>query len=162
MARQKRFLYTCDAKLYHRQKGKFYSYDKPMLTQTCHPTLTFTSPMITALSLLSQSAWRNSFHKKPSRRSKEWFLSSSTGHYQCWCLWVKKTQATSISGMVFFKHKYISNPTVSPEYTILAVAQDMPSALRRNMPTQLGEDTLTALKKLHDIFTLAAVTNKEE
>ena len=38
----------------------------------------------------------------------------------------------------------------------------MPSALRGKMPTQLGEDNLTVLKKLHDIFTLAAVTNKEE
>ena len=53
-------------------------------------------------------------HEKPSRSKtwdehavKGWVLGTLDEHYCCWCLWVQKTIATRISGMVFFKHKYI-------------------------------------------------------
>ena len=77
-------------------------------------------------------------HEKPSRRKnwyenavKGWVLDTSDKHYRCLCLWVQETRATRISGMVFLKHKYISNPTVTAADSVIAVAQNMADSLKK-------------------------------
>ena len=77
-------------------------------------------------------------HENPIRRKiwdehamKGWVLGTSDKHYRCWRLWIKRTRATIISGMVFFKHKYILNPTVTAAEAVLAAAQDMAAVLRK-------------------------------
>jgi hypothetical protein len=42
-------------------------------------------------------------------------LSTSTKHYRCWKFWLVTPRATRISGAAFFKHKYLTNPVVTPE-----------------------------------------------
>ena len=80
-------------------------------------------------------------HEKPIQRKtwyehavKSWFLGTSNKQYCCWRLWVKKTTATMISGMVFSKHKYNSNPTVATADAVLAAVQNITDALLKNEP----------------------------
>ncbi len=57
-----------------------------------------------------------------------------------------KSQQTS-----FFKHQYITNPTVSPESLVVAAAQQLTSTLKGNIP--MGNETAEALKKVGELFT---------
>ncbi len=70
-----------------------------------------------------------------------------------------KTRATRISDTVFFKHQYITNPTVSPESHVVAAAQQLATALQGNIPT--GNETAEALKKVSNIFTKIACGKKQ-
>ena len=54
-----------------------------------------------------------------------------------------------MSDRVFFKHKYLTQPTVSPEDTIVAAAQQLTAALKEN--TKHHEE-LEALTKVADLF----------
>jgi hypothetical protein len=49
-------------------------------------------------------------------------LGTSTEHYQCWKFWTPTTRATRISGAAFFKQKYLTNPSVTPEDQVIAAA----------------------------------------
>ena len=77
-------------------------------------------------------------HENPIQREtwdehavKGCVLGTSDRHYCCWRLWVQKTRATRISGMVFFKHKYISNPTVTAADAVIAASQNMADSLKK-------------------------------
>ena len=59
-------------------------------------------------------------------------------------------------GRVFFKHKYLSNPTITPSDAVIAASHDMAAALRGNVARHLGSEALQNLNKLQDIFTQAA------
>ena len=70
-----------------------------------------------------------------------------------------KTRATRISDTVFFKHQYITNPTVSPESHNVAAAQQLATALQGNLPA--GNETAEASKKVSDLFTEIAVAKRK-
>ena len=70
-----------------------------------------------------------------------------------------KTHATRISNTVFFKHKYLTHPAISPADSILASAADMVAQLHGHHTRHLGADQLRDLKNLHIIFADAAATN---
>ena len=70
-----------------------------------------------------------------------------------------KTHATRISNTVFFKHKYLTHPTISPSDAILAAAADMAAQLRGHHTRRVSADQLRDLKNLHSSFTDAAATN---
>ncbi len=54
---------------------------------------------------------------------------------------------------------YITNPTVSPESHVVAVAQQLTTALKGNI--RVGNETAEALKKVSELFTkIAAAKNK--
>jgi hypothetical protein len=59
-------------------------------------------------------------HNKPYKRrtyaehcKKALVLGMSTEHYQCWKFWLMTTRATKILGATFFRHKYLTNPSVT-------------------------------------------------
>ena len=70
-----------------------------------------------------------------------------------------KTNATRISNMVYFKHKYLTNPAVTPADAILAAAADLASLLKGHHSRHLGRDKLQDLTNLQAIFADAATTN---
>ena len=61
--------------------------------------------------------------------------------------------------MVFFKHKYLTNPTVTPADAILAAAADLASLLKGHHARHLGRDKLHDLTNLQAIFSDAAAHN---
>ncbi len=100
-------------------------------------------------------------HVKPKNR-RTWDIHTIAGfnlgtsmeHHLCFKIYVTKTRATRVSDTVFFKHQYITNPTVSPESSVVAAAQQPTSALKGNILT--GNETAEALKKVGKLFTKIA------
>ena len=60
---------------------------------------------------------------------------------------------------MFFKHQYITNPTISPESHVVAVAQQLAAALKGNIPA--GNETVEALKKVSKLFTKIAQSKQD-
>jgi hypothetical protein len=80
-------------------------------------------------------------HAKPedhqtwdTRSDARFSLGTSMLHHRCFCVYITKTRATRISDTGFFKHQYITNPTVSPESHVVAAAQQLATALQGNIP----------------------------
>jgi hypothetical protein len=66
-------------------------------------------------------------------------------HHLCLRVYITGTRATQISDTVFFKHQYITNPTISPESYVVAAAQQLTITLQGNIP--IGNKTAEALQK---------------
>jgi hypothetical protein len=65
-----------------------------------------------------------------------WYLqTSSEQHYRCYIVQVKKTNSKRISDTVFFKHKYITQPTITPADMLKKATDNLAAALkgRRNI-----------------------------
>ena len=89
---------------------------------------------------------------------KGWVLGTSDENYRFWRLWVQNTRATRIPGMVFFKHKYISNPTVTAADTVIAVAQNMAEAFKTKIIRHFGYKALTAHSNLQKTLPMPPQT----
>ena len=79
-------------------------------------------------------------HDKPLRRktwaehaTNGWVLGTSPENYRCCKIAMQTTHATRISGTVFFKHKYLTNPAVTPIDTIIAAAHGMATQIWGHM-----------------------------
>ncbi len=100
-------------------------------------------------------------HVKPKNR-RTWDAHTEAGfnlrtsmeHHGCFKIYVTKTRATRVSDTVFFKHQYITNPTVSPESLVVAAAQQLTSTQKGNI--MAGNETAEALKKVSELFTKIA------
>ena len=57
---------------------------------------------------------------------------------------------------MFFKHKYLTNPTATRVNAIMVDAQDMAAQLRGHMTRHIGAEKLRALKNLQTIFAEAS------
>jgi hypothetical protein len=62
-------------------------------------------------------------------------LGTSMEHHRCFWVYITKTGVTWISDMVFFKHQYITNPTISLESHVVVAAQELTITLKGNIPT---------------------------
>ena len=60
-------------------------------------------------------------------------------------MWVKGTGAVRSTDTVFFKHKHITNPTVTPAYAIVSTAKDLTAALKGKVPGSKGATSLNDL-----------------
>ena len=71
-------------------------------------------------------------------------------HYRCHKIYVNKTRSERIPGIVFFKHKYITQPTVTPADTIVKALDDLMHTLkgRRNVKGEAQMDALEKINKL--------------
>jgi hypothetical protein len=98
-------------------------------------------------------------HDEPHKRrtfakncSKALVLGTSTKHYQCWKFWTVSTRATCISGTAFFKHKYLTNPSVTPKDQIIAAAACLTNAVQGTITANMRTSTLKSLGNLQSIF----------
>jgi hypothetical protein len=62
--------------------------------------------------------------------SDGWYIKTSPDHYRCHWIFVKATRAKQISDIVFFKHKYITQPTMMTDD--LVAIHDLTSAIKGN------------------------------
>ena len=87
-------------------------------------------------------------------------LATSTEHYRCWKFWTSTTRATRISGAAFFKHKYLTNPSITTEDQVIAAAACLADTLQGIRSPHLKTSTLKSLSDLQDIFHKAANTTQ--
>eukprot|EP00804_Cyclotella_cryptica_P024289 CCRYP_012553-RA/>CCRYP_012553-RA protein AED:0.37 eAED:0.37 QI:0/0/0/1/0/0/2/0/683 len=98
-------------------------------------------------------------HDKPHRRksfaqhcTKGYVIGTSHEHYRCWKVWTPTSRTTRISATVFFKHKYITNPSVTPADAIIAAAANLSHLLTNNLQAhhnnKVNQSDLTRLQIL--------------
>ena len=63
--------------------------------------------------------------------------------------------------ILFFKHKYITNPTATSEDAVVQEAKELTQALKGNLPTFLGKSVIDQLQKLDAIFNETAEKYKK-
>ncbi len=80
-----------------------------------------------------------------------WYIGTSMEHYRCHRIYVKKTRSERISDTVFFKHKYITQPTVTPADTIVKALDDLTHALkgRRNVK---GTSEMESIERIDELL----------
>ena len=83
-----------------------------------------------------------------------WYLGTSWEHYRNHKIGCKDTRAERIGPTVFFKHKYLTMPTLTPADALCKVRADLTMALNGILP----KDSVTqeAAKQLMKIYKLEA------
>ena len=95
-------------------------------------------------------------HDKPNNRGSwdphsvsGWNIGTFMEHHWMFNLFAKATRAERVSCTVYFKHKYLTQPTFSAEDTIVAAAQQLTASLERNARSNNKE--LEDLTKVADL-----------
>ena len=86
-------------------------------------------------------------------------IGTSLKHYRCYKIWVKDTRSVRIGNSVFFKHKYLTMPTITNADSLLKAANDMTTALEGGIPQSSA--TTSAIDSLMKIFQKNADDAKE-
>ncbi len=99
-------------------------------------------------------------HESPNRRKtwnvhslNGWYLGTSDKHYRCYTIYCTKTRSERISDTVFFQHKYLTQPVVTPVDTMIKAMSNLRSALRKQANT-VGTAEMEVLKQLDAILTV--------
>ncbi len=74
---------------------------------------------------------------------------------------MKDTHPTWVSGAVWFKHKYLTNPSITPEDQIVAAISGLAKTLTTGVPPQLRDNTVDKLCKLQEILEPKMDRNNE-
>ncbi len=79
-----------------------------------------------------------------------WYIQTSPKHYRCHVIYKKNTKSMRISDTVWFKHKYITQPIVTPAVMIVKALTDLTQALkgRTNLNRLEQIESLKCLKEL--------------
>ena len=107
------------------------------------------APMGCAVQLFQNSEKRTSWG---ANAIDGWYLQTSPEHYRCHIIYVKQTKSERVSDTVFFKTKYITQPTLTPADVITKALNDLTQALKEKT-NQQGIDQIEALTKLNDILS---------
>ena len=98
-------------------------------------------------------------HEQPSARGtyaphcKSGFnLGTSDEHYRCWICYIPETGAERTCETVFFKHKYITNPTLSHGDMVIQAAQDLAKVLQKKY-NKIEDETIRSLRELSKVFS---------
>ena len=87
-------------------------------------------------------------------------MGTSPEHYCSHIIHVKSTKADRIAETVFFKHKYLTNPTVTHTDKVVNAAKALCEALSRKKHG-IQNHIMASLKKLSDIFLTTAESSKK-
>ena len=80
-----------------------------------------------------------------------WYLQMSPEHYQCHVMYVKQTKSERVSDTVFFKTKYITQPTLTQANVISKALNILTHALK-GKSNQKGLEQIEAHIKLDNIL----------
>ena len=87
-----------------------------------------------------------------SNKRKTWEEHTNAGfyigtlwdHYHLHALWITYTKNTEVGQTVFFKHKYLTQPTMTSTNAILCATHDLYKILTRKQPVKGETRHLTA------------------
>ena len=81
------------------------------------------------------------YHVKPATRASfgmrsvlEWYIGSSLEHYRCHRCWITETKVIRTGNTVFFKHKYLIMPTITPADAIMNATRYLQEAREGDSP----------------------------
>ena len=86
-------------------------------------------------------------YENPERRAswatnsiRGWNLGTPTKIYYWYNVWSREKGVKILSDTVYFKHRYIKNPTVTPEYAVVQEAQQLTASLKVNLTRSMDEN----------------------
>jgi hypothetical protein len=79
------------------------------------------------------------------------YIHISPEHYHCHKIYVKKTNSKRVSDTVFFKHKYITQPTLTSADIITKAINNLTHALKGRRNTKGIKEIVEALQKLDEL-----------
>ena len=98
------------------------------------------------------------FHEKPTRRrmfgehaSDGWYIRTSPEHYRCHIVLVRKTRHLRITDMVYFKHKYSTQPTLTLKDRLMKAILDLTRVISNKVKGKPDEQH-QALTKIAEVF----------
>ena len=80
-----------------------------------------------------------------------WYLRTSPEHYRCHVIYSKSTRSDRVSNTGHFKHKYITEPTLMPEDTLVKVLNDLTQALKE-WRNKKGIEEMDALQQINELL----------
>ncbi len=89
-----------------------------------------------------------------------WYLPTSPEHYWCHIIHVTKTRSKQISDMVWFKHKYITQPHVTAADQIVKAINNLTCALTGKSNVN-GLKKIEAIQKLEELLTKTPVQEEQ-
>jgi hypothetical protein len=89
-----------------------------------------------------------------------WYLRTSPEHYRCHVIHMKKTRNEQISDMVWFKHKYITQPHVTAADQIVKAINNLTCALKGKNNVD-GLEQIKAIHKLEELLTKTPVQEEQ-
>ena len=81
-----------------------------------------------------------------------WYVGTSPEHYRCHKVWIKKTGAERVSDTVFFKHRYLNSPEVTPYDAIMKALKEINEVLMGKRGAT-GDENFKAIQQLETIFS---------
>ena len=81
-----------------------------------------------------------------------WYIGTSLDHYRSYDVWIKETRAVQNSDTVFFKHHYITKPTITKADIVANAANNLIDAIKGNFASTFNESQVEALDRLANIF----------
>ena len=106
-------------------------------------------------------------HMMPSTRdtwaehtASGYYIGNSKEHYRCHKVYITATKSTRICQTVFFRHKYLTQPSFTTNDALLLAADRLTSAITRAVPTTTT--TQAGIQQLLDIFKKQANDAKDE
>ncbi len=80
-----------------------------------------------------------------------WYLQTSPKYNHCHIVYMKNSRSKRVSDSVHFKHKYITQSTLTPEDTVVKAINDLTHALRE-IRNAKGILQIKALRKMDELF----------
>ena len=100
-------------------------------------------------SLSTRKSWEE--HSKDA-----WHIGTSMEHYRTYQEYIKATRSVQNCDTVFFKHHYITKPTVTKADVVTNAANNLIDAIKGNLSSAQDESEMEALDRLAQIFLEAS------
>ena len=95
------------------------------------------------------------------KSKKGYYIGTSRQHYRYFHAYIPETGGIQGSETMYFKHKYITMPSLTLADAVVQAAKELVDALRGKLPPPLAQPSSAQLKTLSDIFTPALARNEE-
>ncbi len=92
--------------------------------------------------------------------ARGYYVGCSHEHYRCHRVYVTSSRSIRVCQTVFFKHKYLTQPSFTSHDALIEAADKLTSAIARVLPAD--NVTRTGIAALLDIFTQQANVAKDK
>jgi hypothetical protein len=75
-----------------------------------------------------------------------YYIGNAREHYRCHNVYISNTKSTQVCSLVFFKHKYLTMPTLTPSDALIKATNILADAITGALPiSTITDDAITAL-----------------
>ena len=81
--------------------------------------------------------------------ASRYYIGNAWEHYRCHEVHISSTKSTSISETVFFRHKYLTMPTIMPVDALIKAVDNLVGAISGHLPkNSITADTVKQLMEI--------------